>query len=221
MLFNTKIITRKAKEKKMRKNNLKTKLTTIITIAFLVTSAFVLITSLVQAQYNNVQEGGSIPLPAGVTPDFEVDTNVFLSFRPDPVGVGQEILVNLWMEPPIHVSRYMTGYQITITAPDGTENVITMDSYRGDSTAWFPWIVDQVGTWKIRFDFPGAFFPAGNYTVPEGIAVYLPRNIEFTESCYYKPATTGDQELTGTGRHCVLLARSRSSNRLLDKTHTL
>jgi len=180
----------------MKKFTTKTKMIALLVTMLLITSAFVSLTSLVQAQYNNVQEGGSIPLPAGVTPDFEVDTNVFLSFRPDPVGVGQEILVNLWMEPPIHVSRYMTGYEIIVTAPDGSETVFTMDSYRGDSTAWFPWIVDQVGTWKLRFDFPGGYFPAGNYTVPEGIAVYLPRNIEFTESCYYKPATTGDQELT-------------------------
>ncbi|UCC58831.1 MAG: PQQ-like beta-propeller repeat protein [Candidatus Bathyarchaeum sp.] len=177
--------------------NNKAKLTATIAIVLLMISAFmVMINAPVQAQeYTNKQEGGSIPLPSGVTPDFEVDTSVFLSFRPSPVGVDQTILVNIWMEPPIHVSRYIKGYRVIITDPDGNEDVVTMDSYRGDSTAWFEWLVDQAGTWTIEFDFPGAYFPAGNYTVPEGTAVYLPRNINFQESCYYKPNTTGEQEL--------------------------
>jgi len=175
----------------------KTKLIASIAIVLLIASAFVvMINAPVQAQYTNLQEGGSIPLPAGVTPDFEVDTHAYLSFRPNPVGVDQEILVNMWLEPPIHVSRYHVGYKIIITDPEGNEDVITLNSYRGDSTGWFPYIVDQVGTWTIEFVFPGSYFPAGNYTVPEGIAVYLPRIIEFEDSCYYKPATTGEQELT-------------------------
>ncbi len=165
-------------------------------LVLLMTSVILTLYNPVKAQPTNLQEGGSIPLPAGVTPDFTVDTNVFLSFRPSPVGVGQTILVNMWAEPPIHVSRYHTGYTVTITDPDGNEDVVgPMDSYRGDSTAWFEYVVDQVGTWTLEFKFPGSYYPAGNYTVPEGIAVFLPRIIEFEESCYYNPATTGEQEL--------------------------
>jgi hypothetical protein len=167
-----------------------------IALVMLMTSVILTLYNPVKAQPTNLQEGGSIRLPAGVTPDFTVDTHAFLSFRPNPVGVGQTILVNMWAEPPIHVSRYHTGYTVTITDPDGNEDVVgPMDSYRGDSTAWFEYVVDQVGTWTLEFNFPGSYYPAGNYTVPEGIAVYLPRIIEFEESCYYKPATTGEQEL--------------------------
>ncbi|MFC1487320.1 PQQ-binding-like beta-propeller repeat protein [Thermoproteota archaeon] len=174
----------------------KTKLAAILIITLLVISTFLLlITISVQAQYTNVQEGGSILLPAGVTPDFEVDTDAYLSFRPNPVGVNQEILVNMWLEPPIHVSRYHSEYNIIITNPSGAEVEITLPSYRGDSTGWFPYIMDQIGTWTIEFSFPGSYYPAGNYTVPEGTATYMPRYIEFEESCYYKPATTGKQEL--------------------------
>jgi hypothetical protein len=149
-----------------------------------------------QAQeYNNLQEAGSIRLPDGVTPDFIVPSNVFLSFRPNPIGVNQTILINIWMDPPLHVSRYHTGYRVIITNPSGQVNTVELDSYRGDSTSWLEWWVDQIGTWTIEFEFLGSYFPAGNYSIPEGTSVYLPRIVNFNESCYYSPATTGPQEL--------------------------
>jgi hypothetical protein len=37
---------------------------------------------------------GSILLPAGVTADTIIQTDVYLSFRPNPVGVNQPILVS-------------------------------------------------------------------------------------------------------------------------------
>jgi hypothetical protein len=194
--------------KKQRKNEMekiKVKLIATIAIVLLMTSAFMLMATPLLAQENGdhgapgVGDGGSIRLPEGVTPDFEVDTKVYLSFRPNPVGVGQTILINMWAEPPIHVSRYHTGYTIIIKDPTGHEDIIDgITSYRGDSTAWLEYPVNQEGTWTIKFDFLGSYFPAGNYTVPEGIAVYLPRIVNFPESCYYKPASTGEQELEVT-----------------------
>jgi hypothetical protein len=182
-------------KKYMKNLQNKTKMTTAIAIILLMASVVLMTTPTHAQDVTNLQEGGSIPLPAGVTPDFEVDTNVFLSFRPNPVGVGQTILINVWLEPPIHVSRYMKGYTVILTKPDGTQDVLTADSYRGDSTAWFEYLVDQVGTWKIKFDFPGAYFPAGNYTAASGSSVSQVRYNNFEESCYYKPSSTDEQEL--------------------------
>ena len=136
----------------------KTKLATIIATILLMASALMAMPVDAQ-QATNIRDGGSLPLPAGVTPDFQVNTNVFLSFRPNPVGLGQTILVNVWMEPPIHVTRYIKGYTVTITKPDETQDVITMDSYRGDSTAWFEYIADQTGTWKLKARLPRSLFP--------------------------------------------------------------
>jgi len=142
----------------------------------------------------NLQDSGSIPLPAGVTPDVAVDSRIALSFRPNPVGVNQVILVNLWNEPPNSVTRYISGYEVTITAPDGTTEVVTVDSYQADSTAWFEYVVDQVGTWTLKAEHPGAYWPAGNYTMPEGTA-----RAGFTEnypkSLYERPSSTLEQSL--------------------------
>ena len=142
----------------------------------------------------NWQEGGSQPLPSGVTPDVTIKTVACLSFRPNPVGLNQIFLVNMWISPALHVSRYLKGYKVTIQKPNGDTKVITLDSYRADATAWFEYIADQEGTWKLKFEFPGGYFPPGNYTVYGG-AWIGPQNVSFTQSCYYEPASTDWQEL--------------------------
>jgi len=180
----------------------KTKLTATIAIVLLIASAFiVMINAPVQAQeYTNMQEGGSIPLPAGVTPDETFDTIAHLSFRPNPVGLYQPVLVNIWMQPPIHVTHYFEeAFLVTLTKPDGTEVEFgPMSSYQGDATAWFEYVVDQVGTWKIKFDFLGAYFPAGNYTMVAGqFSAQRGQDtiMNFPLSVYYKPSSDGPYEL--------------------------
>jgi hypothetical protein len=175
----------------------KTKLIATIAIVLLMTTTFiVLLNVLVQAQeYENMQEGGSIPLPSGVTPDLYVTARAFLSFRPNPVGVDQVILVNLWLNPALHLSRYFSDYKVTITDPDGNEEIVWIDSYRADTTAWFEYVPDQVGEWTLKFDFLGGYFPAGNYTTHEG-AWQGYSVTSFEESCYYQPSSTEEQSLT-------------------------
>jgi hypothetical protein len=180
--------------------NKKTKLMASIAIVLLMITVFsLMLSALVQAQdeYENMQEGGSVPLPSGVTPDLTLDTLSFLSFRPNPVGVDQTILVNMMMVPPLHVSRYISDYKVTIQKPDGSEVEVVMDSYRADATAWFEYLVDQTGTWKLKFDNPGGYFPPGNYTIHMG-AYFSQQSdtiVSFPESVYYEPSSTGWQEL--------------------------
>ena len=181
-------------------NKFSTKLKSIATIIILVllmTSAMLITSQSAQAEttYTNVQEGGSVRLPAGVTADVIEDTRAFLSFTPNPIGVGQTLLVNMWLNPALQVSRYHTDYTVTITKPDGTKDTIVMDSYRADTTAWFPYMVDQVGEWKLKFDFLGGYFPPGNYTVFSG-AFESGEIVSFTRSVYYKPSSTAEQTLT-------------------------
>ena len=182
----------------------KTKLTATIAITLLMISAFTLMLNVpVQAQTRapsgvtptNVQEGGSILLPAGVTPDFEVITNPYIAVRPSTIGLNQIFLVNLWTEPAVHASRYLSDYKVTITKPSGAQEVVLVDSYRADSTAWFEWIADEIGEWTIVFDFQGAYFPTGNYTSYPG-AWIGPETWSFTESCYYLPKTAEPRTLT-------------------------
>ena len=76
----------------------KTKLTATIVIILLMISAFtIMLNTPAQAQEytNQYINQGSIPLPAGVTPDIELETFAHLSFRPNPVGFGQNFLIKI------------------------------------------------------------------------------------------------------------------------------
>src|SRR3990172_9395063 len=166
-------------------------------IALIILMLSVLMTIQVEAQtaVTNMRDSGSIPLPTGVTPDITLDTIASISFRPNPVGIGQPLLVNLWMHPALHGSRYFKGYKVTFTKPDGTTDIKVVDSYQADATAWFEYVVDQVGTWTIKFDFLGGYFQAGNYTAVPGAFVGAgPFN--FPQSVYYKPSSDGPFDLT-------------------------
>ncbi len=147
-----------------------------------------------QTTYTNLQEGGSIALPSGTTPDNTETTRAFLSFSPSVIGKGQTLLVNVWLNPALHVSRYFTDYQIIFTKPDGSTDTVVKNSYRADTTAYIEYPVDQVGEWKIQFVFPGGYFPAGNYTVYSGAFVGS-QVWDFSESTYYEPSSTEQQTL--------------------------
>lgn len=138
----------------------------------------------------NLQEGGSIhPLPAGATPTMSFDSYAQLSFRPNPIGAGQSLIVNIWVTPAVHPSRYFKDFKVTITHPDGTAEEILKNSYRADATAWFEYVPTEVGNYTFKFDFPGAYFPAGNYTIAPG-AFGGAGIVSFTDSAYYKPSSS-------------------------------
>ena len=157
----------------MKNSISKTKMTATIVLVLLMASV-TLMAMPVQGspltRLTNVQDGGSKPLPSGVTPDVSYDTIAHMSFRPNPIGVGQPLLVNMWLQPPIHISRYFKQ-AFLVTIDEARRNQIHQrrsPPIHGDTTAWFEYVVDQIGTWKIKFDFLGAYFPPGNYTMSAG-----------------------------------------------------
>ncbi len=111
------------------------------------------------------------PIPAGVTANYTVAVTPYLSFRPNPVGIGQTFLVNMWTSPAPGVNRLWLDLKVTITKPDGTSEIIKMNSYLHDGTAWFEYVASQLGNWKLKFDFPGNYFPTlGLYAQPQSTA---------------------------------------------------
>jgi hypothetical protein len=178
----------------------KLKLSTLSLLALLILSMFfVATTNEVQAEENASNPGDAnypIEVPSGVTPDETLETLPYISVRPNPVGLGQVFLVNLWLQPPLHVSRQFTdSFVVTITKPDGTEDTVgPMSSFQGDGTAWFEYIADQTGTWTLQFSFLGQFFPEGNYTTPSG--GFGGSTIVNLGSAYYQPSESPKVNLT-------------------------
>ncbi len=150
------------------------------------------------AGYTNLhtyETSGSILLPAGVTPDITVETDAHLSFRPNPIGVNQPLLMNFWVSPNLGGFQHLNDYVITLTKPDGT--VVTLESYppASDSTDWEEYKVDKIGTWTVKFDFLGGYFPAGNYTYYIGTVVGMGTVINCQQSVYYTPCSDGPYDL--------------------------
>jgi hypothetical protein len=150
------------------------------------------------------------PLPTGVTPKATFETVAYMSITPNPIGIGQQILVNVWTSPGTTTYFYMQGYKVTIQKPDGTTEVIgPFNSYLADCSAWFQYKVNQIGTWKFKFEHPGTYIPAGNYTtrpqtdssLPPGVVKIEGQpmpfvNITLWSSLYYAASSTDWQELT-------------------------
>jgi len=175
----------------------KAKAAAVIVIVLLMASVTLMAMPVSLAQEpTNPQDIYSLPLPSGVTPDFTQPTICHLSFTPDPIGVGQPLLVNMWVAPNLHGVRAFHEYDIVFTKPDGTKDTVKIPSYIGDATSFLNYVVDQVGTWQIQFDFPGGYFPAGNYTAPIGTFVGTGNIVEFEESCYYSPSSDGPYNFT-------------------------
>ena len=170
----------------------KSKITALLFAALLIISALLIATPQIIAQDIEFEEPISGPLPAGETPSVYVDTTAQLSFRPNPVGLGQIFLVNIWTSPAVYSGRYHPDYKVTITKPSGESTEVLIDSYYADATAWFEWIADEVGDWTLRFDFQGTYFPEGYY---EGLGVFG-GGPTWLDSAYYNPSTSGDWTLT-------------------------
>ena len=155
------------KNMKMKSNvEMRTKSFVAFIIVLLMTSVMLIATPIspVQAQLAASQPVSG-PLPSGVTVDATLTTVAFLSFRPNPIGKGQELLVNFWITPGLASNNRLIpqGLVITITKPDGTKDVRTMDSEPATGANWFNLYPDQVGNWTLKMDFLGTYFPAGNY----------------------------------------------------------
>ena len=65
------------------------------------------------------------PLKSGDVANGTFDTDVWISIRPNVIGVGQTVLVNVWATPASNAQRKLMGYHITITKPDGTTDEFT------------------------------------------------------------------------------------------------
>jgi len=135
---------------------------------------------------------GPPTIPAGQTADYTIQSLAFLSVTPNPCGLGQEMLINVWTTFPSGEGKYQVGYKVTITHPDGTTEDVNLKSYVADGTSWFTYVPQTVGTWTFVFNFAGEYFPAGFYvngqysaTRGTGFAGAI-----FNPSDYVTPATS-------------------------------
>lgn len=98
----------------------------------------------------------------------DVTTYAFLSVFPNPVQVGNTVVVSMSVQP-LQPSSYdfYEGFTATITKPDGTAE--TKGPFTTDATGsqWFNYVPTVVGTYSFKFSFPGqTFADRGDYYKP-------------------------------------------------------
>ena len=170
------------------------KTATAIALILMLSLVSLMTTAPVSAQLA-AEQPVSGPLPSGVTVDHTLDTISYLAFRPNPIGVGQPLLVTMWLNPSFASNHRFApqAMKVTFTKPDGTTESYTLDTEPATAAAWMEYIPDQTGEWKIKLEHLGTYFPAGRY-----YNGYIVENRSGSEygSAYYKPSSTGEETFT-------------------------
>jgi hypothetical protein len=159
----------------------KPKMMSAIAILLMMTSILLIAAPMVpSAKAAEVSTAGA--LPAGKVPAATTPTVCSLSVKPAVAGVGQYVLVNVWLNPSVTAARVIKTYEFTITKPDGTKVTFTQDAEPATTATWFDYTLDQVGVYKFDVDFTGCYFNGTNN--------------EATESAYYLPSSAPQATIT-------------------------
>jgi hypothetical protein len=103
---------------------------------------------------------GALPLALAHTPSWNVPTYSFCSVSPNPIGVGQQVNVNFWVNlpPPTASAQYGDRWHnmtVKVTKPDGTTQTLgpfTSDATGGTYTTFTPTVV---GNYTFQMIFGG------------------------------------------------------------------
>lgn len=101
-----------------------------------------------------------IPYAYAHTPAWTLPTYAFINIAPAPIGVGQTVNVNMWLQvpPPTASGAYgdrWTNMTVKVTHPDGTTETLgpfTSDDTGGTSTRYTP---AKVGNYTFQLFFGG------------------------------------------------------------------
>jgi hypothetical protein len=143
------------RQKKLRRIELKMKLrrkqiiTAIALILVLPIASLMATTSIARGQSSN-------PI---------VQTTAFLAVEPNPVGVGQTVVISDWIEPLEPTANDLShGFTVNITSPSG---IVTTYANRTSFPGAYDYILytpAAVGTYQIKFFYPGELFTSKNLT---------------------------------------------------------
>ena len=88
-----------------------------------------------------------------------LSTIIFTNASPNPVGRGQNVYVNMWVDMPLpgasvfnDVRRH--NYELTITKPDDTVEEHTFNLADTTGVQYYVFVPDQVGDYTFSFHYP-------------------------------------------------------------------
>ena len=146
-----------------------------------------------------------IPNASAHNPAWQIPTFAYILVLPNPVGVGQQLTVYVWLDKTFGSNPAQVGgnaavannyrfhnYQVIITKPDKTTQTMSWDIiWDTTSSQLFYFTPDQVGTYTFNFTFPGqAYNQYPGYYNPTSIMVndtYLPSSASTTLTVQQTP----------------------------------
>jgi hypothetical protein len=138
-----------------------------------------------------------IALPAvnAHDPPWEVETWAYISVAPNPVGRGQNVYVNMWVDMPLPGASVFNdirrhNYELTITKPDQTVEEHTFNLADTTGVQYYIFVPDQVGDYTFSFHYPEQVFTWNHANTPD-----IGSNAAF-ENDTFKEATSKTVKLT-------------------------
>jgi hypothetical protein len=131
--------------------------------------------------------------PSGHDPSWEIQTWAYLAVAPNPVGVGQNVYVNMWVDMPLPGASVFNDirrhdYELTITKPDGDQELHKFDVADATGVQFYVFVPDQVGTYTFSFYYPEQVYTWNAVNTPDSESeFYLDK---------FKEATSNTVELT-------------------------
>ena len=146
------------------------------------------------------------------TPLERRDCVAFLSVHPDPIGVGQTLLVNAWTSPQPPLGREvgfpemgMAGLPrdnntVLFTKPNGDTELVGPMTSGGEGAIWFYYVPDQTGVWTAEFSWAGDewYFPptpaTTTFTVQQDpVELWLP-GVDLPTDYWDRPISAENRE---------------------------
>ena len=100
-----------------------------------------------------------IPTTHAHSPPWTLQTWAYIAVAPNPVGVGQKVFVNMWVDKPMEDASVFNdvrrhNYQLTITNPDGIKETHTFDVADATGVQFYIFTPDKVGNYTFVFNYP-------------------------------------------------------------------
>ncbi len=114
----------------------------------------------------------TLPAASAHTPPWQIPTYAFINVSPNPVGVGQKTMIVVWLSDTLPGTAEgnnirFHNFKVTITKPDGSIETrdwpIVWDTTSSAYTAYTP---DKVGTYTLKFEFPGQVYTWNQANTP-------------------------------------------------------
>jgi hypothetical protein len=105
----------------------------------------------------------ALPIANAHSPPWTVATHAYLAVSPDPVGVGQQVTIVAWVNI-VFPGAVATNdvrfrdFKIDVTKPDGTKEVLKLDTTDSTSTSYTLYTPNQVGEYSFVFSHPDTVF---------------------------------------------------------------